>query len=1225
MSHTVSGNNQAQRGARLIWRIVRQRPGIAFLAIAAAIGATLLQVAVPALTGQAIDVATGAAEGSISTIAWTMVGIALVQYAAQITRRWSSGSLSLGAQHRLRVEVLDALNSLDGPGQDRLVTGQIVSRSISDLNQFHSVLAMGPLAISRVVQLVATVVVMLTVSPSLTLLSLVFLPVILWVANRSRTTLYAATWENQQATADVAEHVEQTVSGVRVVKAFGRESETVDRLEGLSRTLYAVKMRAAVLTARFRPLLSQLPNVALVITIVLGGSLAIAGQITVGDFVAFTAYLTSMTSLLSMLANTYVTMQMGMSSVDRLDEVLQMRSARRDPTNPLSLPDEPMGIAFSDVHFTTDDHRVLSGFSLDVSPGETVAVVGGPGAGKSMAVQLAGGFYEPDAGSIALVGHTDYPYGNLTLDQIRSRVTCVFDEAFLFSSSIRDNITMGAPAHDDEVARVARLAGAHEFIEKLDEGYNTVVGERGITLSGGQRQRVALARALFSRPEVLILDDATSAIDAETERHILGNLRAELANTTVIAIAHRQSTVELAQRVAIVEAGRVVADGPREEITATQLYRELMAPDTAADTNTYETEAPEPSHDELWPEVASDEEPTAVMAAPTGHGRMITVTPQLRERINNLPPATESPRLDTAPLRDAERPFRISSLFKAVAWLIAGVVGLLVVGVLADLAFPTLIRAAIDRGITAESRPTLWLIAAGATLVVVVSLLANVAMTVLSSRSGERLLYGLRVRSYAHLQRLGLAYFESTLSGRIMTRMTTDIDTLSSFLQTGLAQAIVSLGTLVGVTVMLVATDGSLTLIAFAAVPFIIVATVVFRVLSSRFYSAARQQVSLVNGEFSEQIGGIRTAQMHRAEDSGLVAFAEQAELYRKLRMRSQILVSLYFPGMQAITQITTAIVVGVGATRVAEGTVSVGVVVAFTLYLSQLYGPIQQLGNIFDSWQQATVSFQRIAELLSTRTTVPNTGTRSGAVQAAEGDVAFTNVSFAYHEDAPPVLDQLSVTLIPGETVALVGPTGAGKSTVVKLLARFYDPTSGSVSASGIDVSEFPLPQWRRAIAQVPQESYFFPGTVAENISYGVDNASDNDVEQAVRSIGALHVIAGIPGGFNHVVGERGRGLSAGQRQIIALARAEMLGAPIALLDEATATLDPATEKAVLDASARATAKRTSLIVAHRLETARRADRILVIDSGRIIEDGTHDLLLNRGGRYATLWSANR
>ncbi|MDN8594825.1 MULTISPECIES: ABC transporter ATP-binding protein [unclassified Corynebacterium] len=1218
---------------------MKANPGFAALTLATAVIAAVLQTSLPGLTGTAVDVATGAREGSVAAIAWTMAGIAVAQFAFQVLRRWAAGNLATRSQHYVRVELLKTLHRLDGPGQDRIVTGQIVSRSITDLGQLFSVLAMSPMALSRLVQLLLTIAVMAWVDVPLTLMALAFLPLIVWVAGRSRTALYAATWANQQSAADLTSHVEQTVSGVRVVKAFGREEHEVAVLDGLARHLYAVKMRAAKLTARFQPALSQLPNLALVVTIVAGGLIALRGGMTVGGFVAFTAYLSSLTSLMSMLANTYVTLQMGMSGIDRLEEVLQLAPERPDPAAPRELPDGPAGIAFNDVTFRADGRDVLDRFTLTVAPGEQVSVIGPAGAGKSMAVQLAGGFYAPDEGYLALVTPDgEIPYDELTHNAIRSKVTCVFDEAFLFSLSIRDNIAMGADVTDDDIAHAARMACADEFIADLPDGYSTVVGERGLTLSGGQRQRIALARALLARPRVLILDDATSAIDATTEADILANLHDNLPGVTIIAVAHRQSTVEHTERVLIMDHGAALIDAPRATATAHPSYKALMAPGETPQRDVgvgpglervSEPEPePEPPHSALWPELPNVGPHEHVPAPSAGFGRVggggggggaarvVTATPELLECLEHLPPADEEPK--------GTIPAGLRAMFSSVKWLIAGVTALLVVGVLADLSFPTLVRTAVDKGIHAGDPRTLWLVSGAALAVVLIAWLANAAMTVLSARSGERLLYGLRVRSYSHLQSLGMSYFESHLSGRIMTRMTTDIDTLSSFLQTGLAQAIVSVGTLIGVAAMLVATDGSLALTAFYAVPLIALVTIVFRHYSKRFHAAARAQISAVNGEFAELIGGIRISQMHRMEPSAEVHFAAESDTYRRLRMRSQLLVATYFNGMQLISQIMTAIIVGIGAGRIADGTLSVGVLVAFTMYLGQLYGPIQQLGQIFDSWQQATVSFDRIRELLDERTTVPDTGTSPGAADAARGELALNNVTFAYSPGTTPVIEDFTVAFQPGETVALVGATGAGKSTVVKLLARFYDPVTGTVTASGTDVSAFPLPDWRRALAQVPQESYLFPGTVAENIAYGAPDAAHDEIEEAVRRIGALGIIAAIPGGFNARVGERGRGLSSGQRQIIALARAEMLHPDVVLLDEATATLDPATERSVLDASAKTTVGRTSVIVAHRLATAAEADRILVVDQGRIIEDGPHADLLKQAGHYAVLWAVS-
>lgn len=1189
----------------------------------------------PALTGRAIDIAAGETPGDVTRIVWLMIAVAVATFAFNFVRRFTSGRLASNSQHWLRQEILKALHRLDGPGQDRIEAGQIVSRSITDLNQFHMLLASAPMLLTRALQLALTLTVMFAMDIPLTLMSLALLPLILVEANRSRRWLYAATWVNQQTAADLTQHVEETVSGVRVVKAFGQEQREIDTLDRLGRDLYAVKMRTAKLTARFQPLLAQLPKVALVVTIVAGGITAVRGGITVGAFVAFTGYLTAMTTQLAMLTSQYVRMQMGMSSVDRLDEVLTFApEPTHTPTGTGTAPAGACGIAFDRVDFTTDGHQVLSGVTLTVHPGEQVAVVGPPGAGKSMAVQLAGGFYEPDAGTVALLDATGtHPYPDLTHAAIRERVTCVFDDAFLFSASVFDNIALGDPtgrATAADVRDAARLACADEFIERLPDGYATGVGERGLTLSGGQRQRIALARALLASPKVLVLDDATSAIDAETEAAILANLRAHLDGVTVIAVAHRQSTVDHAERLVVINAGRIVADGPRDAVMATPEYAAVMG------TTSVETEAPTPTRDELWPAVAADT--SAHVLAPQnpggGGGRSapITAIPELMERVRALPAATERPELAPGTLDRLRQPggeFKVRNLFNAVRWLIAATVVLLVVGVVADLAFPTLIRAAIDGGITPGDTDYLVRVGAVALAVVLVAWAAEALMTVLAARAGERLLYGLRLRSYAHLQQLGLSYFESRLSGKIMTRMTTDIDTLSSFLQTGLAQAIVAVGSLVGVAGMLVATDPKLTLVALAAVPVIAAATLIFRRFSKRFYAAARQQISAVNGLFAELIGGIRVTQMHRGEPAAEAVFAAESDTYRRLRMRTVTLMGLYFPAMQAISQIMTAVVIGVGAGRVADGTLTVGVLVAFTMYLGQLYGPIQQLGQIFDSWQQAQVSFERITALLAEETTVPDLGTNPNALQAARRELTLDDVTFTYaptpDATSTPVIEHMDLTLSPGETVALVGPTGAGKSSVVKLLARFYDPTAGRVTASGTDIRDFPLPQWRRALAQVPQESYLFAGTVAENIAYGAPGAAEAEIEAAVARIGALHIIAAIPGGFNARVGGRGRGLSSGQRQIVALARAELLEPDVILLDEATATLDPATERAVLDAADHATAGRTSVIVAHRLATAARADRILVINAGQVVEDGTHDELVAAGGRYARMWGLHR
>lgn len=1320
------------RPARAIWRSCIRHPGPLAAVVVATVVLVSLETVIPLLTRDAIDVATGQGDGGTSAallpglaplpaVIAVFVGVGVARFLTQVVRRFTAGLLSLDVQHDLRVRLLRSLQALDGPAQDRVRTGQVVSRAISDLQGIQGMLAMLPLTLGSVVKIVLTIGVMLMLSLPLTVVGLAVIPLVVAVAVKSRSALYAATWTAQQKAADVATHVEETVTGVRVVKAFAQSSREVARLDGLSRSLYALRMRSAKLNARFQPALQALPQVSLVVNIAVGGWLALQGSITVGTFVAFAAYLTTLTALSRMVSTMIISLQLTAASIDRVGEVIESVPDHPDPDDPVAVPAGPVGLRLRGVTHSRGGRTLLDDVDVDVPAGSTLALVGPPGAGKTILTELLGRFYVADSGSIEIVGgssssNDDGQVADIALataDDVRGAITVVPDEPFLRSGTLRDNIALAKPdATDAEIEAVAEDAQV-TFVDQLSDGWDTAIGERGHNLSGGQRQRVAFARALLARPRILVLDDATSAIDAATEALIFEALRTRYGDITTVIVAHRSSTLELADRILVLDGGRVTGYGTRDELLAGHPgFADLMdlsdddrararaALDAERDGDVAPLvidapDAAEPDRALLWPTAENDGgagDGAGVVAgvdagagAVGGSGRVISangagagmggggaggamgggggggghrgmgggmgaammnapVTQDLLDRIAALPPADEEPRIAASALDDS-RPFSLPNLLSNARLLILAVVALLLATAAADLAFPMLVRWAIDDGVSAGDETTLWFAAAAGLGVVIVSFIAIAATTVLTSRTGERLLYALRVRSFRHLHSLGLDYFERQRSGRIMTRMTTDIDALSSFLQTGVAQGIIALSTLLGVAGMLLATNVTLAGVALLALPIVAAATVVFRSISSKLYAAAREQVSTVNADFQETIGGLRAIQMHHRVADVERSFARQSDRYRRLRIRAQAAVSVFFPGINLIAELTTAAVLFVGATQVAEGATTAGVLIAFTLYLGMMFGPIQQLSQVFDGYQQTRVGLTRISDLLGTEPTVADDGTRDGARAAAAGDVALDDVTFRYapadgtDADAtdadstngddsdtttslpPTVLDGLDLHIPAGQTIAVVGPTGAGKSTVVKLLARFHDPMSGAVRASGTDIREFPLEQWRATLGYVPQEPHLFHGTIASNIAYGRPGASEDEITDAARRVGALTAIAAIPGGFTHPVNERGRGLSSGQRQLIALARAEMVDPALLLLDEATATLDPATEATFLAAADRATRRRTSVIVAHRLATAAHADRILVIENGRIIEDGAHAVLLAAGGPYARLW----
>jgi ATP-binding cassette, subfamily B, bacterial len=563
------------------------------------------------------------------------------------------------------------------------------------------------------------------------------------------------------------------------------------------------------------------------------------------------------------------------------------------------------------------------------------------------------------------------------------------------------------------------------------------------------------------------------------------------------------------------------------------------------------------------------------------------------------------------------RPYRLTVALLAIV---------VVVENSARLSVPLLVQRGIDHGIppilSGGSAHTLMVVVGVLCGVVVIQATSRMFFLQRSGRIGQKVLLELRRRVYRHFQRLDIAFHERYTSGRVVSRSTNDVEAIQDMLETGFDSLITAVLTLIGTAILLVTLDVRLGLMCLAAFPLLVALVWWFRNESAKTYRKVRESAALVIVQFVETMTGIKAVQAYRREPRNQEIFEGIADRYKADNERTFRLLAIFMPGVKLVGNITTGVVLLYGGYRVLHGQMTIGTLAAFLLYLRMFFEPMQEISQFFNTFQSASSALEKLAGVLAERPGIKDPE-RPVRVERVRGDVAFHDVRFSYVPERP-VLPDLSFSVPAGQTVALVGTTGAGKTTIAKLIARFYDPTSGSVTLDGIDLRDLSQSELRRHVVMVTQENFMFEGTVADNIRFGRPDATDAEVAAAAAAVGADRFIDVLPDGYDTDVAKRGGRLSAGQRQLVAFARAFLADPAVLILDEATSSLDIPSERMVQRALETVLAERTSLVIAHRLSTVQVADRVLVLDHGRIVEDGAPDELIGRtGGRYAALHRA--
>lgn len=900
----------------------------------------------------------------------------------------------------------------------------------------------------------------------------------------------------------------------------------------------------------------------------------------------------------------------GLLGISAASGVFAMQDAEPTVVEPESLKHdlsemEPT-LSFESVTFSYPGGRkpAHDGLTFSVSAGEKIGLVGPSGAGKTSVVKLLLRLYDPDAGRVTMGG---VDLQELSFDQIRGHLAVVSQDTYLFHGTVIDNLRFGNPdASPEQIEDAARASNAHTFISALPDGYGTVIGERGVRLSGGQRQRIAIARALLRDAPILVLDEALSAVDAENEHLIQEALDRLMEGRTTLIIAHRLSSVIGADRIIVLDEGRVSEEGSHAGLLADgSIYAELM-------------------RDQVVSAGSNGQSPMIGSPSPGVESREAFAS-----QAAEMAPTEAILRAEGMNWRETGRElFRLVIPWKGKLTLtfllgIARFASIIGIGVASALAV-----AAVKDG---ESFG--WLLVSLGILAPLAAILTWLESWV-SHDMAFRLLAEMRIDLYRKLDQLAPAYLARRRTGDLVGMATQDVETIEYFFAHTVAPAFVAVVVPTAVLVTLFTFDP---ILALTLVPFLIIAAAspfLARGKVDRLGSRSREELGLLNAHAVDTLQGLNE----------IVAFQRGPERAAEFLARARVAVRVRLPFFRELTlqraylEITMGIgglaMVGVGAWLVSEGRLDSGLLPLATLLAMASFLPIAEISHTARQLADTLGATRRVFAVHSERVQVedgpgvvagdvlrePQHPGRANGALALEMALEMDRVTFSYETMNRPALEEVSFGVESGKTLALVGPSGAGKTTAAHLFLRFWDAGSGSVRIDGADLRDYRLDDLRDRVALVSQDTYLFNTSLRHNVLIARPEASESELAEAIKSASLTDFVDSLPEGLDTVVGERGTFLSGGQRQRVAIARAFLKDAPILILDEATSHLDALNERAVRNALDALKSDRTTLVIAHRLSTVREADTIVVMSDGHVAETGSHDELMVSNGLYARL-----
>ena len=1005
--------------------------------------------------------------------------------------------------------------------------------------------------------------------------------------------------------------------GIRVVKAFGREEKERDRVADVTERAYKFSMNRARLLAHYDVFLKMSPILVQAGLLAVGTWMLATGRLSAGTFLLAFQLGTGFNQFASALDDFANAWQYLRSAQDRLAEMLALSA--RPVTDGRMMPMPSTGFELRDLDVTHGDRRFLHGLELHVRPGELVVVNGPPGSGKSTLAGIASGLMEPDVGEAVLDG---IALQDLDPTQLRQTIRVVSEEPLLLASSLRDNLLLGAYGEidDERLLDALRTAGADEVIAEMDGGLDGQVGDRGLTVSGGQRQRISLARALVAHPRVLILDDALSAVNPALEIEIMRRVHAYLPNTSILYITRRTGLVAIADRsVTLAEPTNVEAPAAADafhELAHDRLLDGTDEIDVVSQVSEVLHGADPIESHEAVDRIGMEAEVADGIRPLQDTSGLAAIDPVLAKLVDALDVSREQLDIPDELANDDTRPtfWSLARPFRRVMFIALGLAAIVALGQIA----PSLAFGSVTNFATNGETGTAYLCAAILAVIGVVVGVCSMPYRIYGQRFNQSVVCLLRRRVFYRLSKLGVNFYDRELPGDVATRVVADLDKILGFVQAAAFQFVSFTSIfIVAIIAIMILAPGVIPLV-LAVLGIMLVLTLIELPIAARAFAWSRHELGSVTRKFQEDFGARHEIRYLGAHTIQTQKFVHASWERRRARWWTITVVNIHGALLQFLGTMLTALVLYRTGTLVLNQELSIGIALTVQLLANLATQPLQALAPLYNQFLDVRVSWRRLCEPFD-EPILPEEAADARPCPRLDGPITFEHVAFTYPQTTRTVLRDVSFTMEPGKVTALVGYTGAGKSSIAKVLSRTYDPDAGSVTVNGVDLRDLSLDTYRTKLGIVPQDPFVFKGTVASNIRYAKPGASDEEVEGAVRAVGAWDLLATLRGGFEYPVEEEGHNLTAAQRQLIALARAWLAEPDILVLDEATSLLDTGVEDIIIQAVHNLGC--TTLMITHRESVAVKSDNIIVLESGRVVDSGPEEQVARPGGPYDRLW----